>query len=158
MRTFALILLTLALPGGRAAAAGFEVSLRVSQQDREAAATKPANVAKAIKKRAVFEGDVARPFTAKWKVVRAAKQEEKDVLVHYYVVKIERSGQAAPPLEPKRVIVESALTMDFPPGQSSESSVQFRIDEPGVYLMRIETGSGDQPEAQDFAEIELLVK
>ena len=158
MRAFVLVLLTLALFGERASAAAFEISLRVLQGERHAATTRPANDAKAIKKRQVFEGDAAHPFTAKWKVVRAARQEAKDVLVHYYVVKIERPGQAPPPLEPKRVIIESALTMDFPPGQSSESSVQVRIDEPGLYLMRIETGSGDQPEAQDFAEIELLVK
>lgn len=81
------------------------------------------------------------------------------MLVHFYVVKLERSGQAPPPLAPDRVIIEGAWTMDFEPGESSRATLPFRIDKPGVYLVRLETSPSSTPAAvEDFAEMELLIK
>lgn len=98
-------------------------------------------------------------FIATWKVTRTDAAEVKDVLVHFYVVKLDRAGQAPPALDPAKVTIESALTMDFANGKSSQATQQFRVDGPGVYLVRIEAGTDpDNPGQADYAEIELSLK
>jgi hypothetical protein len=98
-------------------------------------------------------------FTATWKVVRHAKDGTKDTLVHFYVVKVDRQGQAPPALDPSVVVLESALTMDFPTGEVAGGTQRFRVDGPGIYLVRIEAGGDpDKPGLEDFAEMELVVK
>jgi hypothetical protein len=105
------------------------------------------------------EGSADASFTAVWKVSRSAKTDTKDVLVHFYVVKTDRQGQAPPALEPGHVVIECALTMDFPPNQTSAGTQQFRVDGPGVYLVRIEAGADpEKPGTADYAEMELVVK
>ena len=140
--------------------AGFDCSLELSDgkgsQSTKSAADK-GNTPMA--RRVVLEASADAMLTAKWKVIRSAKSEAKDVLVHFYVVKLDRQGQTPPPLEPKQVTVESALTMDFPQNEKATGSQPFRVDGAGVYLIRIEAGADpDKPGSEDFAEIELVAK
>src|SRR5919201_573509 len=39
----------------------------------------------------------------------------------------------------KDVVVESALTMDFKPGEKSTGGLSFQINTPGTYLVRVES-------------------
>lgn len=140
-------------------ATGFEAWLQVTDGKQTQSAhsgMKPDSAAASHRRTLETSGD--GPFTAKWKVTRTDAVEAKDVLVHFYVVKLDRAGQSPPALEPSKVPIESALTMDFANGKTSTGSQQFRV-EPGLYLVRIEAGGDpDKPGQEDFAELELLVK
>ena len=143
-----------------ARAEGYGASLTVSDgKDHQVSATPTAGLHKPLDRRPSLAAGADAEFTAEWKVVRTAHDEEKDVLVHFYVVKIEREGQAPPPLDPKIVVMESALTMDFPPGEKSSAKLRFRLPEAGRYLVRIEAGGDPRKAVQpDFAELELSAK
>ncbi|HSU68063.1 MAG TPA: hypothetical protein VLJ39_14395 [Tepidisphaeraceae bacterium] len=139
--------------------AGFECSLEASDGKTTQSAKPGSKDNSPMGKRVVLEASAASAVTVKWKVVRAAKDQAKDVLVHFYVVKLTRAGQAPPPLDPKQVTVESALTMDFPAKETASGSQPFQVDGAGIYLIRIEAGADpDKPGMEDFAEIELVAK
>ena len=38
------------------------------------------------------------------------------------------------------VVIESALTMDFPAGESAKATLPFHVEGPGVFLIRVEAG------------------
>jgi len=140
--------------------AGFEAELKLSEGKHEKT-IKTAKIAvhKTLERRAAFDGPVGGQFTASCKITRAGKDEAKDVLVHFYVVRIDRRGEAPPPLEPARVVIEGAWTMDFPPGESSSARLPFRIDKPGVYLVRLEARPNVEESAMDaFVELDVDVK
>lgn len=152
---FSLVLLAW---GTLAHAAGFQVELKVGDgKTTQSQKSKPSAPGEAIH-RIVLESSVA-PFSATWKVTRIDPVELDDALVHFVVVKLDRQGQAMPPLEPDKVPIECAVTMDFPKDKSATGTQPFHVDSPGVYLVRIEAGGDpDKPGQEDFAEIELVVK
>jgi hypothetical protein len=157
---FALIAAVLLLSASIALASGFGAELKVTQgQSTQSGRSEPSQSARPGAHRPTLEASADATFTANWKVTRTDATEAKDVLVHFYVVKLDRPGQAPPALEPAKVPIESALTMDFARGKTSSATQQFRVEGPGVYLVRIEAG-GDpgKPAQEDYAEIELSVK
>lgn len=156
----ALGLLLLLWTGDVARGAGYELSLEIRDgKEKLITANRPVEAGKSAAKRALMEGRSDVQFTAIWKVKRTGKDEAKDVLVHFYVVRIGRLGEAPPPLEPKRVVIESALTMDFPPEESAGAQLKLKVNEPGVYLVRIEVRpNGDEPGHEDFAALDLVIK
>lgn len=98
-------------------------------------------------------------LTANFTFLNASKRTFTDVLIHFYVVRIDRPGQAAPPLEPKDVVIESAQTMDFVPGGQTTATLTFTPDRAGVYLVRLETPAvPDERVAVHSASLELVVK
>ena len=78
-------------------------------------------------------------FVVSWKATNGGKgQTFKDVMIHCVVVAEKEPGQLTmPPL--KDPTQESALTMDFKPGSSASGKFSLAIDEPGAYLLRVET-------------------
>jgi len=84
----------------------------------------------------------------------------KDVLVHFFVVKIDKAGQAVVPKLDRDVVAESALTMDFKPKEKAEGEVTLRLPRPGAYLMRLETiGAVTGPAGhEDFAALDVSVR
>ena len=146
--------------GELARGAGYELSLETTDgKEKQTASSRPAEAAKPAGKRVMMEARTDAQFTATWKVKRTGRDEAKDVLVHFYVVRIGRPGEAAPPLEPKLVVIESALTMDFSAGAGAGAALKFKVDEPGVYLVRIETRpNADETGHEDFAAMDLVIK
>lgn len=140
--------------------AGFEAELKLSEGKHEQTIrTTKIAAHKPLERRAAFEGPVGGQFTASCKITRAGKEEAKDVLVHFYVIRIDRRGEAPPPLEPAKVVIEGAWTMDFPPGESSSARLPFRLDQPGVYLVRLEARPNADESAMDaFVELDIDVK
>lgn len=163
MRPLAGLLISAALLCVRipiASAAGFVAELKVSDghTTRSAGSGTPRDAGPGAH-RPSLDAPADRPFTAEWTVTRTGSAEAKDVLVHFYVVKLDRPGQAPPSLNPEKVAIESALTMDFAKGKSSHAAMQFRVDGPGIYLVRIEAGGDpDKPGQEDYAELQLTVK
>lgn len=134
----------------------FKVTLDVTDGSQKSNATNPAEQTKQpLSKRPAFHAAADAKLTAHWKVTYLAKPAMNDVLVHFYVVKIDRPGQAPPPLVPKDVPLESALTMDFQTGVSTEAKLELRLADPGIYLLRIEATGATEP---CFAEMEVVVK
>jgi hypothetical protein len=135
----------------------FRLSLELSQASHRQATTNPADPheVKPVTKRPTITVEADSKVTAAWKVTYIAKAAMNDVLVHFYVVKIQRSGQAPPPLAPQRVLLESALNMDFATGTSTEAKLEARPKEAGVYLVRLEAQGAGETSA---AEMELVVK
>ncbi len=135
------------------------MSLELSNgKDSAAARSKPAGV-DPLAHRKVLQAAADGSFTLKWKVTGTAKDMAKDVVVHFYVVKLGHQGQAPPPLEPTQVVLEGAIRMDFPDGEAASGTQPFRLDEPGVYLLRVEAGGDpDKPGSADAAELELVAK
>lgn len=140
--------------------ATFDAELKISEGKHERTVKSSKTAAgKPPERRAAFDGAAGVQFTASCKITRAAKDEAKDVLVHFYVVRIDRTGEAPPPLEPSKVVIEGAWTMDFPSGEASSARLPFRIDEPGIFLVRLEARPNADAAATDtFVELELIVK
>lgn len=107
--------------------------------------------------RPVLKIKAGQRIHAHWQLrCTAAAQPIKDVLVHFFVVREKKAGQAALPRLDKTVAVESALTMDFKTGAKSDGELDFVVDQPGAYLVRVETrGAGAGSET--FAALDLVV-
>jgi hypothetical protein len=112
------------------------------------------------KTRGILEARAGQDITVKWTLTCTAKKEEfKDVTVHFFVVKEEKTGQRAVPKLDKDVTAESALTMDFKPKDKSDGELTFKIETPGNYLLRLETLNGAGAEGHEhFAALDLVVK
>jgi hypothetical protein len=82
---------------------------------------------------------VHQEFVVTWKVTNSSKRETfKDVTIHCVVVAEKEPGQTTMPAlrDPAQ---ESALWMDFKPGGTATGNFSLAIDEPGAYLLRVET-------------------
>jgi hypothetical protein len=112
------------------------------------------------KARGLLEVKAGDAITVKWVLSSTdAKATVKDVLVHFFVVKEEKAGQAAIPKLDKDVIAESALTVDFKPKDKVEGELSFTIARPGTYLLRLETrGAAGKDGHEHFAALDLLVR
>jgi hypothetical protein len=127
----------------------------------EAAATEPLDLGAKPKLRAVLEVQAGDTIAIKWTLTSTAPKETvKDVLVHFYAVKIDKAGDRPPPKLDKGVLLETALTMDFKPKDKSEGELNLLVDKAGVYLLRLETSYKPvDPEAhQPFATLDLIVR
>lgn len=141
-------------------AAGFQVELKLGDgKITRSQRSKPASSPGQTVHRITLKSSADAPFSATWKVTRTDPAEAQDALVHFVVVKLDRPGQAVPPLEPARVPIECALNMDFAKDKTAAGTQPFHVDSAGVYLVRIEAGGDpDKPGQEDYAEIELVVK
>ncbi len=87
----------------------------------------------------------------------SAKTEMKNVLVHFFAVKEEAVGQRNVPKLTKNVTAESAVTVDFSPGEQARGVLTFTVNQPGAYLIRLQTMGA--PEDEDcFAALDLVIK
>jgi hypothetical protein len=80
-----------------------------------------------------------RKTPLRWAMAYKGGKMRPDVLVHFYVVKEERLGQPAiRNAKSASIVMESALTADFKPGDDSRAEVDLSIEEAGLYMVRIE--------------------
>src|SRR5689334_19354203 len=92
----------------------FEVSLSLTDGQNSQTAkteTEPAPKAREMPVRPTMDSAFGTRCTASWKLTCQSKETLKDVLVHFYVVRLDKAGQAPPPLEPKDVVIETAISM-----------------------------------------------
>jgi hypothetical protein len=98
------------------------------------------------------------PITVKWTLKHTdSKVQAKNILVHFFVAPEEKIGQLFAPKLDNKVVAESALTMDFEPGDQTEGTLVFSIPRPGAYLLRLETiGASVGPDGHEhFAALDL---
>jgi len=80
----------------------------------------------------------------------------ENVVVHFYIALEKRAGQHDLPDLNQDVFTETAFEMDFKPGGKAGQRSTFRIDKPGVYLVRVETRN-TQSDHEHFAAIDLVI-
>jgi hypothetical protein len=81
----------------------------------------------------------------------------QDVVVHFYVARIGAEAQKElPDLTGEGVVLETAFDMDFRPGGHAGGRTAFRIETPGVYLVRVESRE-TQSDHEHFAAVDLVV-
>ena len=113
------------------------------------------------KERQALTAKAGATMTVKWTVTSTAKSGVvKDVLVHFFVVREEKLGQASVPKLDKDVAAESALTMDFKPKDKAKGELSFTIASPGIYLLRLETiGAASGADGHEhFAALDVVIK
>jgi hypothetical protein len=137
----------------------FTIELKVETSgSSQTAHADPIALGAVPKARKVLKGKVGVPLKISWTVTSAgAKTEMKNILVHFFTVKEQKLGQQNTPKLTKDVTAESAVSLDFAPGDKSKGSLTFTVDQPGFYLMRLETIGA--PEGQDcFAALDLAIQ
>ncbi len=111
--------------------------------------------------RAVLDVKAGGRVTVTWTLRNAdPKAAFKDVLVHFFAVREKEIGQAAVPRLDRGVIVESALTVDLNPKDRTQGEIDFVVEKPGSYLVRLETiGAAAVRGAPEYsAALDLRVK
>ena len=81
----------------------------------------------------------------------------ENVVVHFFVAKQGKVGQKDLPDLQGEVVTETAFEMDFKPGAKAGQKSSFRIEKPGVYLIRVETNE-TQSDHEHFSAIDLVVE
>ena len=149
---------TMALSAGPLRAEDFAIELKVrSGRDAQAVELKYPIFAK---ERPVFSAAADAPITVKWTLRRAEKASPvKDVLVHFFVVKVEKLNQHEAPKLTQNVVAESALTMDFKALDKAEGQLSFTIPRAGVYLLRLELkGAPEKDGREPSVSLDLQVR
>ncbi|MGE3819326.1 MAG: hypothetical protein AB7I30_07820 [Isosphaeraceae bacterium] len=81
----------------------------------------------------------------------------ENVVVHFFVARQSAVGSKEPPDLSHDVVTESAFEIDLKPGAKVGQRNSFRIDQPGAYLVRIETRL-TQSDHEHFAAIDLVIE
>jgi hypothetical protein len=164
LRTFSFgsALVCWALASAPATAHHFAIDLEVkAPKGNQTAHAQIAALGEKPKPRAALEVKAGDKITVKWTLrSTAAKETAKDVLVHFYAVKINKLGEPPPSKLDEDVVTETALTMDFKPKDKTEGELRLQIDKPGFYLLRLETiGAAVGLEGHEhFAALDLIVQ
>ena len=81
----------------------------------------------------------------------------KNVSVRYYVVRTGKLGVKQSPKLTKGVVTQGKATLNLKPKSRVGARLKFRIEEPGIYLVRVET-QNTQSDHEHFSAIDLEVK
>jgi len=81
---------------------------------------------------------------------------KKDVAVRYFLVREDKAGQKKVPALGKGTVIEGQFKLNFKPQCRVGSRVACHIDEPGVYLLRVETVNTDS-DHEHFSAIDVQV-
>ncbi len=81
----------------------------------------------------------------------------KNAGVHYYLVREREIGQKTLPPAEERPIIEGRLTFDLKPKARIGARERFVINQPGAYLLRVET-LRTQREHEHFSAIDLQIQ
>lgn len=107
--------------------------------------------------RQVVHARVGQPIRVQWMLTNVYPTKTlNDVVVHFFIARQEKAGQKELPTLDDDVVLETAFDMDFQPGGKAGGRQTIRIDEPGVYLVRIETRQ-TQSDHEHFSAIDLVI-
>jgi hypothetical protein len=154
------LLLSLLLPLAPAAdASHLAVQLTVEGQPRPTRAetdTMPPPSGK--KPRPLLRIRRDQPVRLRWSVRNTDRRKKLEkILIHLFLVREETAGQKEVPDPMKGAIWETALATALDPGRETHGYFTVPINEPGVYLLRIESGFTEQ-DHEHFAAIDLQVE
>ena len=107
--------------------------------------------------RPILKAKVGEPIRIQWVMTNVYPHKTlENVVVHFFIARQEKVGQKDLPDLGDDVVLESAFDMDFKPGAKAGQRSTVRIDEPGVYLIRVESRQ-TQSDHEHFAAIDLVI-
>jgi hypothetical protein len=143
-------------------ASDFEIRVNVKSEGRETQTeqTSESPPRRAAPPRRVMSIARNADVLCTWHAESTGKSETfEDVLVHFFVVEEQKTGQLQVPKLSSGVVYEGAMTMDFRPRDKADWRMTFKIPEAGSYLLRVETiGMADKHGHEHFAAMDLVVK
>ena len=110
--------------------------------------------------RPVVKVKAGEPIKINWMLTNVYPHKTlENVVVHFYVARQAKVGQKTlPDLSVEaNVVTESAFEMDFKPGAKAGTRTRFTIDEPGIYLIRVESRE-TKSDHEHFSAIDLVVE
>jgi hypothetical protein len=108
--------------------------------------------------RPVLKAKAGDPIKIQWNFTNIYPNKTlKDVVVHFYVVKVKAVGQKEAPDLSGDPVCESAFEMDFKPGAKAGQRSTLKIDQPGVYLVRVESRQTDS-DHEHFSAVDLVIE
>ena len=113
-----------------------------------------------LPERPVLELKAGEEISFRWSVSALEKNSTtyKDLTVHVFVTAEKELGQARPPAQDENTLFESALFMDFPPKGTAKGDIRLKIEDAGLYLVRVETlGLADIEAHEHGAQLDLKV-
>jgi hypothetical protein len=158
-RILAMISIALAclIADARASDMAISIEVKTPRQRVTSAATEEQPSSKKPATRPICSVRPNQEFVVSWKVSNTAKRNAfKDVMIHCVIVTEKQPGQITmPPL--KDPVQESALTMDFKPGSTATGKFSLALDEPGAYLLRVESRNMVDSHGHDhYAALDLV--
>ena len=108
--------------------------------------------------RPVLKAQVGEPIRVQWLLTNVYPHKTlENVVVHFYIARQDKVGQKELPDLGEGVVLESAFDIDFKPGAKAGARNTVRIDEPGVYLVRVETRQTGS-DHEHFAAVDLVIE
>ena len=108
--------------------------------------------------RPVLKARAGETITYDWVLTNVYPHKTlENVVVHFFVARVAKVGQNDLPDLGGDVTLEAAFDMDFKPGSKAGQRGRLRIDQPGVYLVRVETRQ-TKSDHEHFAAIDLVVE
>ncbi len=108
--------------------------------------------------RPVLKAQAGETIRVNWMLTNVYPHKTlQNVVVHAFIARQEKVGQKDLPDPNGEMVLESAFEMDFKPGAKAGQKNTLRIDEPGVYLVRVETRQTDS-DHEHFAAIDLVIE
>lgn len=108
--------------------------------------------------RPVLRAKAGEPIRVNWMLTNAYPHTTlANVVVHFFIAREAKVGQKELPDPNGDFVVESAFEMDFKPGAKAGQKNTLRIDEPGVYLIRVETRQTNS-DHEHFSAIDLVIE
>lgn len=108
--------------------------------------------------RPVLKVKAGRPIKVQWVFTNLDPHKTmENVVIHSYVARQGKVGQKDLPDLSGDVAMETAFEMDFKPGSKAGARSTLKLDEPGAYLLRIESRQ-TKSDHEHFAAIDLLVE
>ncbi|GAC1473242.1 MAG: hypothetical protein NVSMB9_21530 [Isosphaeraceae bacterium] len=108
--------------------------------------------------RPVLKAKAGQAIKVQWMLTNVYPNKTlENVVVHFFIAKEEKAGQKGLPDLRGDVVVESAFEMDFKPGAKAGQRSTIRIDEPGVYLVRVETRQTNS-DHEHFSAVDLVIE
>ena len=108
--------------------------------------------------RPVVKAKVGEPIKIQWMFINIYPHKTlENVVVHFFVAREAKVGQKELPELKDDVVLEAAFDMDFKPGGKAGQRNTLRLNDPGVYLIRVESGK-TQSDHEHFAAIDLVVE
>jgi hypothetical protein len=162
MVRLSLTLLAVTIAAGSVRADHFAIELKVQVGKAvKTARTETIALGAKPKAREVLRARAGDRVKVNWSLTNTdARAAVKNVLVYFFAVREEELGQKNVPALTAGVVAQSALTMDFNPKDVARGELNFVIDRPGPYLVRVETRGAAAGAArhEHFAALEILVE
>ena len=108
--------------------------------------------------RPVLKAKAGEPIKINWMLTNVYPHKTlENVVVHFFVVRVNKVGSKDAPDLNSEMITETAFEMDFKPGAKSGQKNTLKINEPGVYLVRVETRQTNS-DHEHFSAIDLVIE